>query len=184
MRVVESGTGSGSLSVSLARAVLPTGRLFTYEFNADRVEKARVDFAKLGLAEPTCITVTHRDVLNGGFVLTKDEETIVGEGTIDAVFLDLPSPQIAVSHAHKILRRMGKLCNFSPCIEQVQAASYEMARLGFTNIKTIECLARELVVTKTTFTSLVPPPTPAREAGADTLPLAGDDKQAPPATEH
>ena len=48
MRVVESGTGSGSLSTSIIRAIMPHGHLFTYEFNAVRAEKAKEDFAKLG----------------------------------------------------------------------------------------------------------------------------------------
>merc|ERR1712176_1723689 len=48
MRVVESGTGSGSLSVSLTKAIIPTGHLLTFEFNHDRVGKAKADFTKLG----------------------------------------------------------------------------------------------------------------------------------------
>ena len=67
MRVVESGTGSGSLSVSMTKAICPTGHLFTFEFNPDRVEKAKVDFVKLGFND--FITVTHRDVLKLGFTL-------------------------------------------------------------------------------------------------------------------
>ena len=95
MRVVESGTGSGSLSTSIIRSILPTGHLFTYEFNAVRAESAREDFTKLGFMDSKLVTVTHRDVLSNGFLLTEESDnsvTLVGEGSIDAVFLDLPRP--------------------------------------------------------------------------------------------
>lgn len=118
-RVCESGTGSGSLSTSITKAVMPVGHLFTFEFNADRVEKAKKDFATMGFG--SYVTVTHRDVLANGFSLNADEGNCGGvqDGSIDAVFLDLPRPHIAVAHAFAVLRKKGKLCNFSPCIEQV-----------------------------------------------------------------
>ena len=119
MRVVESGTGSGSRSTSIMRAILPSGHLFTYEFNQNRSERAREDFTRFGFVGAGVVTVTHRDVLANGFILKNEEEgtTLVGEGTIDAVFLDLPSPQDAIGHAYQVLRKQGRLCNFSPCIE-------------------------------------------------------------------
>ena len=109
------------------KAILPTGRLFTFEFNADRVIKAKADFNRLGLED--YVTVTHRDVLSNGFTLDKDsdnkltagageeKEARVAPGSIDAIFLDLPSPHVAVPHAYEVLRQRGRLCNFSPCIE-------------------------------------------------------------------
>jgi tRNA (adenine57-N1/adenine58-N1)-methyltransferase catalytic subunit len=45
-RVVESGTGSGCMTISLARAVYPTGHIYTFEYNSVRAEKAREEFAK------------------------------------------------------------------------------------------------------------------------------------------
>ena len=105
---------------------MPTGHLFTFEFNESRVGKAKVDFETMGFSP--YITVTHRDVLSNGFLLdtvgsSENDVASVTAGSIDAVFLDLPKPQIAVAHANEVLRKKGKLCNFSPCIEQVQKVS-------------------------------------------------------------
>jgi tRNA (adenine57-N1/adenine58-N1)-methyltransferase len=106
--VVESGTGSGSLSHSFAQAVAPLGHLFTFEFNEDRVVKAREDFAAHGLSD--LVTVTHRNVCELGFPRI--------HGGVDCVFLDLPTPwEVELSifeHIHQVccicrwsLRRRG-----------------------------------------------------------------------------
>ena len=44
--VVESGTGSGCMTLSLARAVYPNGHVHTFEYNGVRAEKAREEFKK------------------------------------------------------------------------------------------------------------------------------------------
>lgn len=95
LKVVESGTGSGSLSVSIIKTIMSEngGHLYTYEFNKSRQEKALNDFIKLGISN--FVTATHRDVLENGFLL--DEKVI--ESSMDACFLDLPSPEKAVKHA-------------------------------------------------------------------------------------
>jgi tRNA (adenine57-N1/adenine58-N1)-methyltransferase len=48
--VIESGTGSGSLSCSLASAVGTKGNLFSYEFNKERALNGKELFAKLKLS--------------------------------------------------------------------------------------------------------------------------------------
>ena len=131
--VVESGTGSGSLTTALARCVAPHGAVRTYEFNPGRADRARAEFEENGLTD--MVTVVTRDVEADGF----GEDA---EGCADGVFLDLPSPWRAVPHAAAALRPGGLVCSFSPCIEQVQRAAEALCREGFCELTTVECLLR------------------------------------------
>jgi len=138
--VVESGTGSGSLSHSMARTIAPSGHLHTFDFHQERAEKARQEFSEHGIGD--IITVKHRDVCAHGFDI---------DGIADAVFLDLPHPWEVVKHAKKALKRSGgRVCSFSPCIEQVQKTCQEFKKEGFTEVSTLECLNREFQVRRIT----------------------------------
>merc|ERR1712025_925605 len=137
--VIESGTGSGSLSHSILRTIAPNGHLHTFDFHQERVDLARKEFQNHGWTNQ--VTVKQRDACKDGFELDK---------IADAVFLDLPHPWDAISHAKKSLKQGGRLCSFSPCVEQVQKAISEMHNQGFTEISTIECLLREFQPRKIT----------------------------------
>ncbi|XP_029129858.1 tRNA (adenine(58)-N(1))-methyltransferase catalytic subunit TRMT61A [Cajanus cajan] len=130
--VLESGTGSGSLTTSLARAAAPSGHVYTFDFHEQRAASARDDFERTGLS--SLVTVGVRDIQGEGF----PDEFI---GMADSIFLDLPQPWLAISSAAKMLRHDGTVCSFSPCIEQVQR-SCETLRTYFTDIRTFEVLLR------------------------------------------
>ncbi|KAB2075883.1 hypothetical protein ES319_A06G000500v1 [Gossypium barbadense] len=56
----ESGTGSGSLTTSFARAVAPTGHVYTFDFHEQRAASAREDFERTGIS--TLVTMGVRDI--------------------------------------------------------------------------------------------------------------------------
>ncbi|KAJ3171826.1 tRNA (adenine(58)-N(1))-methyltransferase catalytic subunit trmt61a [Irineochytrium annulatum] len=131
--VVESGTGSGSFSHSIARAISPNGKLHTFEYHQERADKAKAEFAEHGLSE--LIEVECRDVCKDGFGL---------DGVADCVFLDLPSPWEAVPSAKAAMKagRVGRLCSFVPCVEQVQKSTAALMKHGFFDIRLFEVLIR------------------------------------------
>ncbi|XP_037550450.1 tRNA (adenine(58)-N(1))-methyltransferase catalytic subunit TRMT61A isoform X2 [Nematolebias whitei] len=130
--VCESGTGSGSLSHAILRTVAPTGHLHTVEFHEQRAQKVAEEFKEHRVDH--LVTVRNQDVCKDGFGVT---------GVADAVFLDIPSPWDAVGHAKSALKKHGgRLCSFSPCIEQVQRTCEALADHGFQEISTLEVLLR------------------------------------------
>ncbi|XP_050588668.1 tRNA (adenine(58)-N(1))-methyltransferase catalytic subunit TRMT61A [Bombus affinis] len=136
--VIETGTGSGSLSHALIRAIRPHGHLYTFDFHEQRVNIAQAEFEKHGLSK--FVTSNHKDVCMEGF--GKELET-----KADAIFLDLPHPWLAIDHAVVTLKKSGgKLCSFSPCIEQVQRTCAKLVSKGFIELNTYECLQREVHV--------------------------------------
>eukprot|EP01098_Paradermamoeba_levis_P007340 TRINITY_DN3027_c0_g1_i1.p1 TRINITY_DN3027_c0_g1~~TRINITY_DN3027_c0_g1_i1.p1 ORF type:complete len:341 (-),score=87.56 TRINITY_DN3027_c0_g1_i1:21-1043(-) len=131
--VVESGTGSGSFSHAICRSIKPNGHLHTFEFHQLRAETAKKEFEILKIND--VVTVNCRDVCALGFDLEEE--------SVDAVFLDLPSPWgLVLESAKKILKKNGKFCSFSPCIEQVQKSSQHLRELNFIDIETVEVLFR------------------------------------------
>lgn len=142
--VVESGTGSGSLSHALIRAIKPSGHLHTFDFHEGRVITAIKEFRDHGLED--FVTVKQRDVCENGFGL---------DDTADAVFLDLPHPWLAIPHAVIVLKSSGgRLCSFSPCIEQVQKSCDCLDKFGFEEIETLEVLVTEYNVQSRTLNTL------------------------------
>ncbi|XP_056151221.1 tRNA (adenine(58)-N(1))-methyltransferase catalytic subunit TRMT61A [Lampris incognitus] len=130
--VCESGTGSGSLSHAILRTIAPTGHLHTVEFHQQRAEKATEEFREHRVDH--LVTMRNQDVCKEGFGVT---------GIADAVFLDIPRPWEAVGHAKAALKKQaGRLCSFSPCIEQVQRTCEALTEQDFEEICTLEVLLR------------------------------------------
>jgi tRNA (adenine57-N1/adenine58-N1)-methyltransferase len=126
--VVDAGTGSGMLAITLAYHVRP-GKVVTYEINPRFVRVARQNIELSGLGN---IELKQRDVREG-----------IDERNVDLVTLDLKGAEQVVEHAHRALKPGGWLVVYSPVIEQVIGVRRRINELGFCQVKTIESIVRE-----------------------------------------
>lgn len=131
--VIETGTGTGSLSTAFITSLQPNGRLHTFEYHKIRADSVIEDFKNNKLLP--WVTAYHRDTIKMGFPSELDEKA-------DAVFLDLPAPWSVVLASKKALKPNALFCSFSPCIEQIQKTAECLTEQGFVNIETIECLQK------------------------------------------
>lgn len=134
--VVEAGTGSGWLTVALAIAVGPRGRVITYERRRDFSSLAGENLRRAGVIDRVEIRVA--DIRSG-----------IPERDLDAVVLDIPDPWTVAEVAWDALRIGGSIASFSPNVEQVREMVAALARPPYVDLHTIEVIERELEVRDT-----------------------------------
>lgn len=134
--VLEAGTGSGALTMALARAVDPGGRVVSYDRRDDHAERARKLIRGFFGAIPE-----HVDLRIGNV-----EDAIADVGP-DRLVLDLPEPWDCVAAAAADLADGGVFCCYLPTVPQIQRVRTALSDTGaFTSVSTFEVLVREWVV--------------------------------------
>lgn len=132
-RVVEAGTGTGALTTALAHYVKPSGHVYTYEIRHEFIQTAQKNIERAKLAD--YVEIKNKDITQG-----------IDESNIDAVILDLATPWLVITHAHKALKGSGTIVSFSPTIDQVIKTVETMQQNRFVDIQTIECLTRGMQI--------------------------------------
>lgn len=135
MRVVECGTGSGALTMALANAVAPTGKVYTYDRRESFSENAKQNVTNAGLSE--YVEFKHGEARDG-----------FDEVDVDVAIIDLPSPWDGIPAAVKALRGGGRIASLSPTYNQVEACVERLEREGFVLIETLEVLVRSIRVAR------------------------------------
>jgi tRNA (adenine57-N1/adenine58-N1)-methyltransferase len=132
--VVEAGTGSGSLTLALSRAVGAEGAVISYEIREDHHAQASANieawFAAQG-TKPENVELRVGDVFEG-----------IPERGVDRMIFDMPEPWHAIGPATESLAPGGILCCYLPTIPQVSQTVETMRRGGFAEISTFEGLVR------------------------------------------
>ncbi|MEM3555394.1 MAG: methyltransferase domain-containing protein [Candidatus Micrarchaeia archaeon] len=127
--VVDAGAGSGFLAVALGNVAK---KVITYERRKEFAELAERNIKRSGLRN---VKLKRKDVFKG-----------IDEREVDLVTLDLADAEKAVKHAKKALREGGYVVGFLPNMEQVKSFVKELERNNFSEIFTLECITREILV--------------------------------------
>lgn len=133
-RVLEAGTGSGSLTLALARAVGNAGIVVSYESRNDHHEQAMRNIAAWyegSGGKPENLDLRVGDVFQG-----------VGDMTFDRIVFDLPEPWRALEATARSLAPGGIVCCYLPTVPQVQQIVEALRAHGFGLITTLEGLVR------------------------------------------
>jgi tRNA (adenine57-N1/adenine58-N1)-methyltransferase len=133
-KVIEVGTGSGALTTILANFVRPEGKVYSYEVRNEFSENARANVKRFGLE--SWVEFFVQDVEKQGFL----------QKEVDAVFIDLPEPWGAINWAHQALKGGHCIVSLSPTVEQIKKTKSVLELEGFTRIRVVELLERELLV--------------------------------------
>jgi tRNA (adenine57-N1/adenine58-N1)-methyltransferase len=129
VRVLESGVGSGALSMGLLRS---GADIVGYEIREDFALRAQRNVhGFLGAEVADRYRVEVRDCYEG-----------IDERELDRVVLDLPEPWRVVEPATEALLPGGILVAYTPQITQAVALRQELDRHGFTMADTVEVMNR------------------------------------------
>ncbi len=130
--VFETGTGSGCATAALAHAVMPSGRVYSYDKNEAFQKIARRNLERFGLLE--FVTLRQKDVKDG----------IEDSGLFDAAVLDLGDPWELVKEVRRCLKPSGVMAAVAPTNNQVEALVQKMKEESFIWIDTMEVLIRHI----------------------------------------
>jgi tRNA (adenine57-N1/adenine58-N1)-methyltransferase len=128
-RVMEAGTGSGSMTIALATAVGPDGRVISYEHKQDIQTLAKKNLERVGLASR--VEFKLRNIQEG-----------FDETGVDAFFLDVQNPYDYIPQVRAALKPGGFFCALIPTFNQVEKTLIALRKNKFAFVEVCEIMLR------------------------------------------
>jgi len=129
--VIESGTGSGALTLFAANLVRPNGHVFSYDVNTESLIIAEKNIKRAGFDK--YVTLKQLNVKEG--IDVKDA---------DISLIDVGDPWTLVSSMKKALKSGGHLAAISPTVNQIEKLTLELYSHDFRDIENLEIIMREI----------------------------------------
>ncbi len=129
MKVLESGIGSGGLTIVMANAVKPNGKIYCYEREEKYIKNALENIKLAGLER-------YVETFN------QDLSQPLPENEFDAAFIDVREPWLYIENIKNSLKNGSPIGFLVPTTNQVSMLLEELEKHKFINLEVIEILLR------------------------------------------
>jgi tRNA (adenine57-N1/adenine58-N1)-methyltransferase len=132
--IIEAGVGSGTVTSIMAMYVRPNGHIYTHDVRDIAIKQSTQNLSMMGVLD--LCTIQKAD-------FNTDE---LDAPSADFIMLDMATPWLAIPNVMGKLKSSGRICSFSPTIEQVKKVNRVLQEKGFFSIINLELMKRTLQV--------------------------------------
>lgn len=132
-KILEIGTGSGSLTSFVAGIVKPRGHVYTFDVNENFMKIAEKNIKKARVTK--YVTQHNLDLKTAKKMPLED---------MDVAFIDLGDPWVVVPQVRKMLKGSGSLFAICPTMNQLEKFTMALVENEFTDIESTEHIIRNI----------------------------------------
>ena len=132
-KILEIGTGSGSLTSFVANIVKPRGHVYTFDVNENFMKIAEKNIKKAGVSK--YVTQHNLDLKTRKKMPLKD---------IDVALIDLGDPWTVIPQVRRMLKGSGAVFAICPTMNQLEKLTMALVENEFTDIESTEHILRTI----------------------------------------
>ena len=132
-KILEIGTGSGSLTSFIANIVKPRGHVYTFDVNEDFMKIAEKNIKKAGVSK--YVTQHNLDLKTRKKMPLND---------IDVALIDLGDPWAVIPQVRQMLKGSGAIFAICPTMNQLEKLTMSLVENEFTDIESTEHILRTI----------------------------------------
>ena len=132
-KILEIGTGSGSLTSFVANIVRPRGHVYTFDVDEKFMEIAEKNIQRAGVSK--YVTQHKVDLKTAKKIPLSD---------VDVALIDLGDPWLVIPQVRKMLKGSGSIFAICPTMNQLEKLTMALVENEFTDIESTEHIIRTI----------------------------------------
>jgi len=132
-KILEIGTGSGSLTSSIASVIKPRGHVYTFDVDENFMKIAEKNIKKAGMSK--YVTQHNMDLKTAKKMPLKD---------MDVALIDLGDPWVVIPQVREMLKGSGSIFAICPTMNQLEKLTMALVENEFTDIESTEHIIRTI----------------------------------------